>query len=44
MTVNQGDVAPDFTLPGIEGDVSLADLRARGSVLVAFYPRDNTPG
>lgn len=38
------DLAPDFTLPRNGGDdVSLADLRG-GSVVLFFYPRDDTPG
>lgn len=33
-----GDVAPDFTLPDVDGRaVSSADLRAAGPVIVAFY-------
>lgn len=38
------DPAPDFTLPrNGGGSVSLADLRP-GSVVLFFYPRDDTPG
>lgn len=44
MVVEVGDRAPDFTLPGTAGDVSLADAIARGLVVVAFYPKDDTPG
>jgi len=33
-----GDNAPPFTLPSYEGHaVSLADLRARGPVIISFY-------
>lgn len=45
-----GDLAPDFTLPGVapdgtEGPYHLADLLAAGrTVILYFYPRDNTPG
>ena len=35
--------APDFTLPGTSGDVSLADLKGKPFVLF-FYPRDMTAG
>jgi len=44
MTLNLGDLAPDFSLPDAEGNlVSLQDLRGKRVVLY-FYPRDNTPG
>ncbi|NJR24760.1 MAG: thioredoxin-dependent thiol peroxidase [Richelia sp. CSU_2_1] len=44
MTLNSGDVAPDFSLPDAEGNtVSLADFRGQWVVLY-FYPRDSTPG
>jgi len=33
-----GSIAPDFTLPNAAGQpVSLAELRARGPVVVSFY-------
>ncbi len=39
-----GDAAPKFTLPDQDGkDVSLADFAGK-SVVVYFYPRDDTPG
>jgi peroxiredoxin Q/BCP len=44
-TVAVGDRAPDFTLPGPGGkSVSLAELRANKTVVVFFYPKDDTPG
>ena len=44
MTIKEGDLAPDFTLPNSNGDlVSLADYRGK-NVVVYFYPRDDTPG
>ena len=46
MAVTVGDLAPEFTLPGVENGVRrdhrLADLRGHPVVLV-FYPGDNTP-
>jgi peroxiredoxin Q/BCP len=43
-----GDVAPDFTMPGInaagdEAPVALKD-HAGKAVVLYFYPRDDTPG
>lgn len=43
MTLQEGDKAPDFTLPRDgEGEISLSALRGRKVVLYA-YPKDNTP-
>lgn len=42
-----GELAPDFTLPAwtTEGESSLTLSAQRGStVVLAFYPADNTPG
>jgi peroxiredoxin Q/BCP len=42
--LDQGDKAPDFSLPDQDGNVaSLGDF-AGGKVLVYFYPEDDTPG
>ena len=42
MTV--GEIAPDFTLPDQNGNpVSLAGFKGK-TVVLYFYPRDNTPG
>ena len=39
-----GTKAPDFTLPDQDGNpVSLSDFRGK-TVVLYFYPRDNTPG
>lgn len=43
MTLEIGEPAPDFTLAGDDGEISLAALRGRKLVLY-FYPRDDTPG
>ena len=48
MALSVGEIAPDFTLPGIDGatrerrDWTLAELKGQRVVLV-FYPGDNTP-
>ncbi|TIC87478.1 thioredoxin-dependent thiol peroxidase [Nocardioides sp. GY 10113] len=40
-----GDQAPDFTLPDDRGnEVSLAEARRDGKVIVYFYPAAMTPG
>ena len=44
MSLNEGDPAPDFTMPASGGRmVSLAALRGRPFVLY-FYPKADTPG
>ena len=44
MTVEVGQVAPDFTLPASNGEeVKLSDFRGKYVVLY-FYPKDMTPG
>lgn len=40
----QGERAPDFTLPGTAGVVRLSAALAEGPVVVAFYREDDTPG
>ena len=42
--IEEGMLAPDFTLSDQNGQaVSLADFRGR-TVVIYFYPKDNTPG
>jgi peroxiredoxin Q/BCP len=44
MTLERGDLAPDFDLPSDDGTrVRLNDLRGK-KVVLYFYPRDDTPG
>jgi peroxiredoxin Q/BCP len=44
VTLDVGDIAPDFTLPDQDGTpVTLSALRG-SPVLLYFYPRDETPG
>jgi len=38
-----GDRAPDFTLPSASGAVRLADVLRGKSVVLYFYPKDETP-
>ena len=43
--VKVGSVAPDFTLPSQAGEmVSLKDFLGRKSVVLFFYPKDDSPG
>lgn len=43
MSISVGDRAPDFTLPGTAGkSYSLSDFSGR-TVVVVFYPGDDTP-
>jgi len=43
--VSVGDQAPDFTLPDQTGTpVRLRDLVGRKTVVLYFYPKDETPG
>ena len=40
-----GSVAPEFRLRSQSGEeVALADFRGKKSVVLFFYPKDNTPG
>ncbi|WP_028778418.1 thioredoxin-dependent thiol peroxidase [Shimazuella kribbensis] len=42
--LNEGDIAPDFTLlSSKEEEVTLSDFRGKNVVLY-FYPKDSTPG
>lgn len=44
MELKIGDRAPEFTLPDADGQqVSLRDFRGR-TVVLYFYPKDDTPG
>ena len=43
--VKVGDAAPDFALPTQAGSaVSLHDFLGKKSIVLYFYPKDNTPG
>jgi peroxiredoxin len=43
MALEIGDRAPDFTLPSTQGEITLAQQLEKGSVLLVFYPGDDTP-
>jgi peroxiredoxin Q/BCP len=44
-SVEIGDVAPDFTLKDQRGQtVSLKDFLGKKTVVLYFYPKDNSPG
>ena len=44
MLLTPGTLAPDFTLPDQSGNpVRLSDFRGK-TVVLYFYPKDNTPG
>src|SRR4051794_16013822 len=45
VVLREGEAAPAFDLAAHpEGRVSLADFRGKKNVVLAFYPRDDTPG
>lgn len=40
-----GDLAPEFKLPSYpRGEYSLSQFQGKKNVLLAFYPKDDTPG
>lgn len=44
-TLQVGDRTPDFTLSSATGqNVSLSDFLGKKSVVIYFYPKDDTPG
>jgi peroxiredoxin Q/BCP len=44
MPIAEGQPAPDFTLPSTDGSaISLQDLHGK-TVVLFFYPKDDTPG
>ena len=45
MTLTVGDKAPNFTLPRSTGEpFTLAEVLGRRTVVLFFYPKDDTPG
>jgi thioredoxin-dependent peroxiredoxin len=45
MAIKVGDTAPDFNLTTQNGEnISLGDFRGQKSVVLYFYPKDDTPG
>ncbi len=44
-SLQEGDLAPNFTLPDASGtSVSLSEFRGEKNVVLYFYPKDLTPG
>lgn len=45
MKISVGDTAPDFSLPSSSGgEVTLSGFRGKKSVVLYFYPKDETMG
>ncbi len=44
MPAQVGDVAPDFKLPSVDGDVSLSDYKGKKIVVLSFHVFDFTAG
>lgn len=45
MPCDEGEKAPDFSVPASNGkNVSLKDYKGTQSVVLYFYPKDDTPG
>jgi thioredoxin-dependent peroxiredoxin len=42
--VRVGQPAPEFTLQSTKGETRLSDFKGKKSVVLFFYPKDNTPG
>ncbi len=43
--LKEGDKAPEFSLPSSDGgNVSLKDFKGKKSLVLYFYPKDDTPG
>lgn len=44
MPADVGEVAPDFTLPSNDGDVTLSQYRGQKYVILSFHVFDFTSG
>jgi len=45
MPIQEGSPAPDFTLKSTDGkEISLSQFKGQKSVVLYFYPKDDTPG
>jgi peroxiredoxin Q/BCP len=43
--IEKGEKAPEFAVKNQKGDeIKLADFKDKKNVLLAFYPKDATPG
>lgn len=44
MAIQEGKIAPSFTLPDADGNkISLKDFKGK-NIILYFYPKDNTSG
>lgn len=43
-TLQEGIKAPDFSLPGSDGNTHMLSKYIGKNIVIFFYPKDNTPG
>jgi thioredoxin-dependent peroxiredoxin len=44
IMLTEGQKAPEFTAPTINGNISLSEFKGEKTVVLYFYPKDDTPG
>ena len=44
MSALEGKPAPDFTLPGSDGETHSLSMYHGKTLVIYFYPKDDTPG
>lgn len=42
--LKEGSLAPEFSLPSVEGTLSSKDFINKKKIVLYFYPKDHTPG
>ena len=42
--IKPGEIAPNFSFPSNKGTITLTDYLGKKSVVLFFYPKDETPG